>query len=79
MVHPEFPYVSLLAAALVLVPIPWHWRAGNVATLAMIAWLFASNVIYGVDAIVWRDNAAVVVPVWCDISECRLLPLEGLC
>ncbi|KAF7795118.1 hypothetical protein EIP86_006265 [Pleurotus ostreatoroseus] len=68
MVHPEFPYVSLLAAVLVLVPLPWHWRAGNVATLSMVAWLFASNVIYGVDAIVWRDNAAVVVPVWCDIT-----------
>lgn len=69
MVHPEFPYVSLLAAVLVLVPLPWHWRAGNVATLSIIAWLFAVNVIYGVDAIIWGSNAIIVVPVWCDISE----------
>ena len=68
MVHPEFPYVALLAAVLVLVPLPWHWRAGNVATLSIIAWLFATDVIYGADAIVWGDNAIIVIPVWCDIS-----------
>ena len=70
MLHPEFPYVALLAAVLVLVPLPWHWRAGNVATLSIIAWLFATDVIYGADAIVWGDNAIIVIPVWCDISEC---------
>lgn len=67
--HPEFPYVAFLAAFLVLFPLPWHWRSGNVATLSMVFWLFILNVIYGVDAIIWSDNTHIVVPVWCDISE----------
>ena len=54
MSHPELPYVAFFAAFLVLVTLPWHWRAKNVATLAMVAWLFVINVIYGVDAIIWR-------------------------
>ena len=35
----------------------------------MIAWLCVVNTIYGIDAIIWSNNAAIVVPVWCDISE----------
>ncbi|THG94558.1 hypothetical protein EW026_g6940 [Hermanssonia centrifuga] len=66
--HPELPYIAFLAAALVLVPLPWHWRAGNVATLSMIFWLFLVDVIYGVDAVVWANNVEIVVPVWCDIT-----------
>lgn len=67
--HAEFPYIAFLAASLVLVPLPWHWRAGNVATLSMIVWLFAVNIIYGVDALIWSRNVEVVAPVWCDISK----------
>ncbi|KAI0944378.1 hypothetical protein AcW1_002108 [Taiwanofungus camphoratus] len=66
--HPEFPFVAFLAAVLVLIPLPWHWRAGNVATLAITAWLFVVNIIYGVDAIVWGNNVNIVIPVWCDIT-----------
>ena len=67
--HAELPYVAFLAALLVLIPLPWHWRARNIATLSMIAWLFVINVIYGVDAIIWYHNVAKVALVWCDISE----------
>ncbi|KAF7982263.1 hypothetical protein HWV62_29503 [Athelia sp. TMB] len=68
MMHPELPVGAFTAAALCLVPLPWHWRARNVSTISLIAWLFASNIIYGVDAIIWRDNAIVLVPIWCDIT-----------
>jgi Pheromone A receptor len=67
--HRELPSVAFVAATLVLIPFPWHWRVGNVATLSIIAWLFVTNVIYGVDALIWADNVNVVIPVWCDISE----------
>ncbi|KAH7911857.1 pheromone A receptor-domain-containing protein [Hygrophoropsis aurantiaca] len=67
--HREFPVVAFLAALLLLLPLPWHWRARNVATLSMILWLFVINVIYGVDAIIWGNNVNVVVPVWCDITS----------
>ena len=66
--HPEFAPIAFIAAFSLLVPLPWHWRAGNVATLAIILWLFISNIIYAVDAIIWGDNVDIVVPVWCDIS-----------
>ena len=67
---------AFLAASLVLVPLPWHWRARNVATLSMIVWLFAVNIIYGVDALLWSGNVEVVAPVRCDIS--KFLPLATL-
>ena len=38
----------------------------------MIAWLFTTNVIYGIDAIIWGNNADIVVPVWCDIGKSAL-------
>ncbi|KAH9919592.1 pheromone A receptor-domain-containing protein [Fomitopsis serialis] len=66
--HPELPYLAFIAASLVLVPLPWHWRARNVATLSIIAWLFVVNTIYGVDAVIWADNVDIVIPVWCDIT-----------
>lgn len=68
MIHPEFPFIAFFSAALVLVPLPWHWRAGNVATLSIIAWLFVVNVIYGVDAIIWGDSLVPTLAIWCDIS-----------
>ncbi|KAG2154384.1 GPCR fungal pheromone mating factor [Suillus bovinus] len=67
--HPEFPPVSFLAALSLLLPLPSHWRAQNVATLSIIAWLFILNVVYGVDAIIWSDNVNIVIPVWCDITS----------
>ncbi|KAH7924990.1 fungal pheromone STE3G-protein-coupled receptor [Leucogyrophana mollusca] len=67
--HREFPPIAFLAALLLLLPLPWHWRARNVATLSMILWLFVINVVYGVDAIIWGNNVNIVIPVWCDITS----------
>ncbi|EMD35180.1 STE3-like pheromone receptor B mating type [Gelatoporia subvermispora B] len=64
----SMPVGAFIAAALVLVPLPSHWRARNVATLAIIAWLFTLNVIYGVNSIVWRNRVLNYAPVWCDIT-----------
>ncbi|TBU56144.1 fungal pheromone STE3G-protein-coupled receptor [Dichomitus squalens] len=66
---PELPYVAFAAAFLVLITLPWHWRARNVATLAMVAWLFVINVIYGVDAVIWHQSILVKAVVWCDITS----------
>ncbi|KAF8239214.1 fungal pheromone STE3G-protein-coupled receptor [Tricholoma matsutake] len=83
--HPEFPPIAFIAACSVLFVIPWHWRAGNVATLSIAFWLFITNVIYGVDAVIWGNNVRIVVPVWCDITTKFLiganvaLPAASLC
>ncbi|KAF8153836.1 pheromone A receptor-domain-containing protein [Crassisporium funariophilum] len=66
--HPEFAPVAIISALSLLLPLPWHWRAGNVATLSIITWLFVSNIIYAADALVWGDNVDIVSPLWCDIT-----------
>ncbi|GLB44319.1 putative pheromone A receptor [Lyophyllum shimeji] len=66
--HPELVPVAFISAISVLLVLPWHWRAGNVATLALAFWLFISNIIYGIDAAIWGENARIIIPVWCDIT-----------
>ncbi|KAL6308811.1 pheromone A receptor-domain-containing protein [Sparassis latifolia] len=61
------PFGAFLAAILVLVPLPSHWRARNVSTISMIAWLAVVNVILGVNAIVWANNVEIQLVSWCDI------------
>ncbi|KAI0078456.1 fungal pheromone STE3G-protein-coupled receptor [Panus rudis PR-1116 ss-1] len=62
------PAAAVIAAILVLAPLPSHWRARNVATLSLIAWFFVMNLIYGVNALVWARNSAPRIVVWCDIT-----------
>ncbi|KAJ7657627.1 Rcb2.42 [Mycena polygramma] len=58
---------AFIASALVLVPLPWHLRTRNTATLSIILWLFILNLTYGANAVIWAGNADVAAPVWCDI------------
>nr|AAS46748.1 PDSTE3.3 mating-type pheromone receptor [Pleurotus djamor] len=82
---PELPAVAFLAAFLVLIPLPWHWRARNVSTCAMIAWLFVVNLIYGINAIIWADTPRRQAIIYCDIvtkvivGASYALPLCTLC
>lgn len=69
MQYPELPIFAFISALLVIIPLPWHWRARNVAVLALMFWLFSVNIIYGVNAIVWAGNVRDPIPVWCDISR----------
>lgn len=66
---PGLPIASFLAAVLVLIPLPWHWRARNIPTLSIIFWLFVVNMTHGVNAIVWYHNVEIRLVVWCEISE----------
>lgn len=66
--HYELPIVSFLAVILVLLPLPWHWKARNVATLSLIAWLVVINFMRGVNSIVWMDNVRIHYRWWCDIT-----------
>ncbi|KAI1782021.1 putative fungal pheromone GPCR, STE3-type [Ganoderma leucocontextum] len=83
-------FASFLAAAVVLVPLPGHWRARNIPTLSLIAWLFILNVAHGVNVIEWYDNteihqfssvsklvigANMAIPAAC---FCLALRLEGI-
>ncbi|KAJ7606405.1 GPCR fungal pheromone mating factor, partial [Roridomyces roridus] len=57
-----------IASFLILVTIPHHWRVRNYATLSIIAWLLAFNLVYAIDATIWSGNVDIVAPVWCDIA-----------
>lgn len=59
---------SFICALLVLIPLPGHWRARNVPTLSIIAWLFVVNITHGVNTIAWANNVDLKLLVWCDIS-----------
>jgi pheromone a factor receptor len=67
--RPEFAPVAFIAAFSLLLPLPWHWRAGNVATLSIMFWLFLANMIYAIDAVIWSNSIDTVATVWCDICE----------
>ena len=62
------PFASILAALLVLMPLPGHWRARNVPTLSIIFWLFVINIAHGVNTIAWAGNIDLKFLVWCDIG-----------
>ncbi|KAJ7691140.1 pheromone A receptor-domain-containing protein [Mycena rosella] len=63
----QMAFGAFLASALVLFPLPWHWRARNVPTLSMLAWLLVSNLTYAINSVIWSKSIDDVVPVWCDI------------
>ncbi|TEB19609.1 STE3-domain-containing protein [Coprinellus micaceus] len=68
-IHPELAPIAAVACLASLLPLPWHWRARNIATLSIVFWFFVSNLIFGVNAAVWADNVEIRAEIWCDISS----------
>ncbi|KAJ7608500.1 Rcb2.42 [Mycena polygramma] len=66
--HYELPIGAFIATFIVLIPLPWHWRARNVPTLSLIGWLFIANITYAVNSVIWAGNVELVAQVWCDIA-----------
>jgi len=77
--YPVLPASAFIAAFLILIPAFWHWPARHIPTLSLIVWLFATNIIYGVDSLAWSGDVRNKAPVWCDICECLDLTKTGLC
>lgn len=66
----EVPVLSFISAVLVLFPLPWYCRAGNIAAMSIGMWLFVVNTIIAVDALQWTGAYQIPFVFWCDISEC---------
>ncbi|TFY73330.1 hypothetical protein EWM64_g10682, partial [Hericium alpestre] len=66
--YPYLPLAAFIAAILVVIPLPWHWRARNIPTMSIMGWLFVINLVYFVNTTVWAGNVNNPSPVWCDIS-----------
>jgi len=65
----ELPVLSFLAVLSLFAILPLHLRSRNIPFLFAIAWLLVCNIIQGVDAIVWADNALIRAEGWCDFGE----------
>ena len=67
--YPELPALGIIAAILVLIPLPRQIRARNVATIAIMFWLFEDCLANSINAIVWAGNLNDSAPFLCDLSE----------
>ncbi|KAI0317110.1 pheromone A receptor-domain-containing protein [Amylostereum chailletii] len=68
--YPSIPVVALISALLMLLTILTSVRqTWNTGVLMLCTWLFFSDFIQGVEAIIWSRDAKNRAPVWCDISS----------
>ena len=70
--HPAMPVTAFLAAILVSVPFVVHrilFRRQYLPSFALALWLLLASIIYGVDSIIWANDASIRRSSWCDISE----------
>ncbi|OJA20277.1 mating type pheromone receptor 4 [Rhizopogon vesiculosus] len=79
------PVLSFISAVLVLFPLPWHFRARNIAAMSIGVWLFVVNIIYAIDAFQWPGAYRVASLLWCDITSALItavnvsIPAACLC
>jgi pheromone a factor receptor len=66
-IYPVYPILGGIACFLCFIPIPWHWKAGNVAVTALGLWVLGMNIIFLVGTIVWHNNIENPYPIWGDI------------
>ncbi|TBU29735.1 pheromone A receptor-domain-containing protein [Dichomitus squalens] len=74
---PVYPILALLAAVVVVVPLPWHLQAWNSGTCLFMLWTAIGCMNYGINAIIWRADVIDRAPVWCDISS-RIIVAVGV-
>lgn len=85
MQHLEFPIISFLLVFFLLCSLPSHIRARNISLISLILWLTVTNIIHGVNSVVWAGNVAIQLQVWCDITTKILIgfsiavPLSVFC
>ncbi|KIM26104.1 hypothetical protein M408DRAFT_10129 [Serendipita vermifera MAFF 305830] len=70
--YPVFPIISAFAIVGCIIPIPAHWRAGNIATISLGLWILGCNIIFWVGTVVWHGNIANPYPIWGDIVNVYL-------
>ncbi|THH04132.1 hypothetical protein EW145_g5746 [Phellinidium pouzarii] len=71
-----FSYVSFFSSALALFPVPWFIQTKNIPGLFALAWLVVVNLIYGLNAGVFKDEMFLRVPIYCDIATKLMVGLH---
>ena len=69
--YPLAPILNLLAAFLVLIPLPYHTKYLNTGVCLFAVWTCAGCLITFVNTIVWHGNIRDG-PGWCDIGMSNL-------
>ncbi|GAA5882530.1 hypothetical protein JCM1840_000649 [Sporobolomyces johnsonii] len=67
MFSPAFLTFNFVGIFFLLLPIPWHWRARNTATLLYIFWCLVTIVPLALNSAIWYNRADLEAPVYCDI------------
>ncbi|KAG1750487.1 pheromone A receptor-domain-containing protein [Suillus paluster] len=65
----EVPVFSFISAVFVLFPLPWYFRARNIAAMSIGIWLFVVNMVNAIDALQWSGAHQVPSLLWCDITS----------
>ncbi|KAG8818416.1 a-factor receptor [Serendipita sp. 399] len=74
--YPIFPIVCFFTILLTFFPVPAHWKAGNIATVALAFWIIGGLIFCLVNTIVWHGNLRNPYPVWGDIT-CAYIVMVG--
>ena len=72
--YPLFPIACTLAIVMLFLVLLTSIirRSWNLGVAFLCFWLFFENLTFGVNAVIWYDNADVKYYVYCDIGECTV-------
>lgn len=73
--YPAYSVLALISAVVVLIPLPWHLEAWNAGTCLYMIWTSIACLNFGINTIIWHNNALNPAPVWCDI--CTSIAFSG--
>ncbi|KAJ7162667.1 GPCR fungal pheromone mating factor [Mycena crocata] len=67
--YPLYPVLCIIAAFCMFLILSHSFirQSWNLAVTLLCIGLFLDNLTHGINAVVWRDNADIKVPVYCDI------------
>jgi pheromone a factor receptor len=73
--YPLYPILCIVSAFCMFLILTHSFirQSWNLAVTFLCVGLFLDNLTHGINAIVWRDNADIKVPVYCDIGICSHL------
>ncbi|KAJ7301567.1 pheromone A receptor-domain-containing protein [Mycena albidolilacea] len=60
--------VAFIVFILAIVSFLLHWRSHNIPLLSILIWLALSDLIYGINSMIWNENVNLIGLPWCDIT-----------
>ena len=77
--YPLYPVANIMSGIMLLLVLMTSFARHNwnLGVAFLCFWLFLENLTFGINAIVWSNNADIRLYVYCDIGEWHLTP--GLC